>query len=293
MIDAHVHLYESCVIKNPRKWADEQGEHHWADCVAPVNGKSIQGWATLEQLLRDMDQAGIEKAVLLGWYWENHETCITQNRWYRRWKDAHPDRLIAFANVNALACQAAIDELTWAHEHGFRGLGECLPQAQGYTLRTPKWLDVVSHATQLGFPINLHVTEPVGRNHPGRIPTPLEDFQWLAEQFPETSFILAHLGGLLPLHELNNAFRKTAQNLYYDTAAVPLLYRKSVYKHIIEIAGADKLIFGTDYPLLVKPKTQRVPTFEPILEDLKSSGIDEADLKKVCSQNMARLLAKK
>ena len=85
-----------------------------------------------------MDDAEIEKIILLGWYWENIETCQEQNQWYARWIKEYPDRIDAFAALNATA-DVASDIVTWAVDNGFKGIGECLPQVQGHTLRDSCW----------------------------------------------------------------------------------------------------------------------------------------------------------
>ena len=42
-------------------------------------------------------------------------------------------------------------------------------------------------AAENGWPVTFHVTEPVGHNYPGRVPTPFEDFLWLTREIPELS----------------------------------------------------------------------------------------------------------
>jgi hypothetical protein len=44
-------------------------------------------------------------------------------------------------------------------------------------------------------------------------------------------------------------------NVYYDTAASPYLYRSDIYRLAAEAAGAHKILFATDYPLLPYPRT--------------------------------------
>ena len=75
-------------------------------------------------------------------------------------------------------------------------------------MKDPVWLECVKFASENGLPINFHVTEPVGHDYPGRIPTPFEDFLWLACEFPELKIILAHAGGLFPFYELNPKVKK-------------------------------------------------------------------------------------
>jgi len=279
LIDVHTHLYPEEVWRNPRQWGEDHDEQHWSNCVAPLNAISIQGWADLDTLIRDMDIAEIEKVVLLGWYWENQETCEEQNRWYAQAIREHPDRLIAFAAINATSGQAATDSIDRAVELGFRGLGECLPQVQGHTLRDECWLKVVEKATAANLLINLHVTEPIGHDYPGKVETPLEDYVWLAEMFPDTTFILAHWGGLLPFYELNPSVRHKMANVFYDTAASPLIYSKKVFRTVLDIIGPDRILYGSDYPLRLYPAEVTDPDFTTFLKEIRSANMtpDEED----------------
>jgi len=38
--------------------------------------------------------------------------------------------------------------------------------------------------------------------------------------------------------------------VYYDTAATPFLYDKSVYGAALALGLGDKIVFGSDFPLL-------------------------------------------
>src|SRR5579863_4456960 len=134
VIDAHVHLYPAEVAAEPAAWARAQGEPGWAACVAPAGRRSIQGWADPEAALADMDEAGIDACLMLGWYWERQETCELQNGWHAAWIRRHPGRLAAFAAVQPAAGQRAVEALERALDDGLCGVGELLPQAQGFGL---------------------------------------------------------------------------------------------------------------------------------------------------------------
>lgn len=116
---------------------------------------------------------------------------------------------------------------------------------------------MVSWATEHKMPIMLHVPEPAGHNYAGKISTPLSDYQWIAETFPETTFIFAHWGGLLPFYELNAHCKKVLKNAYYDTAASPLLYDKRIYQAMVGLIGSEKILFGQTIHLEPFPKNKR------------------------------------
>jgi predicted TIM-barrel fold metal-dependent hydrolase len=198
--------------------------------------------------------------------------------------------LLGFATVQPLAGQQALDEVKRALDNGLCGIGELLPYAQGHSIRDDAFLAVVELAVELNIPLCLHGAEPVGHDYPGRAYTPLQDYVWLAEQYPDLKLILAHLGGLLPYYELNRNLQKAMRNVYYDTAAVPLLYRPVVYKSVVDIIRPEKVLYGSDYPLLIYPRKTRLPGFCDLLTEIKNSGLTEKQLTLVLGENIQRLL---
>lgn len=258
VIDAHVHLYPPEVNRDPAGWAVAHGEPQWARMCArtrKTTGRPVQGFPSVDDLLRDMDAAGVERAVLLGWYWETHASCAGQNRFYAECVRAHPGRLSAFAAVNPDAGAEALAEVRRARDAGLAGLGELSPHSQGVELDDPRWLAVLALADELRLPVNLHVTEPEGGEYPGRVETPLEDFFAMARAFPRVRFILAHWGGRL-WRETARAGAAWPGNVWLDTAAAPLLYGADaeIWPEGLAQAGAERVLWGTDYPLELYPQ---------------------------------------
>jgi predicted TIM-barrel fold metal-dependent hydrolase len=228
-------------------------------------------------MIEDMDCAGVDRCALLAWYWEKPETCRLHNDWNARWIEEDPDRFYAFAAIHP-EMNDPMEELQIRHDQGFSGIGECHPMAQGFSMRDPSWLACMEFASEKGWPVNFHVTEPVGHDHPGRIPTPLDDFLWLARQFPELKIILAHAGGLFPFFELNPRLKPELANVYYDLAACPLLYEPSLYRLLLDTVGHEKIIWGSDYPLRIFPRKLKTPDFltfrNELVENAKLSEIE-------------------
>jgi predicted TIM-barrel fold metal-dependent hydrolase len=118
----------------------------------------------------------------------------------------------------------------------------------------------------------------------------LQDYVWLAGQYPDLKLILAHLGGLLPFYELNRPVQKVMKNVYYDTAAVPLLYRPEVYQMVAQVVGEEKILFGSDYPLLIYPRRTRTPGFRDLLVEIKGAGLTSQQLSRILGGNAKQLL---
>ncbi len=269
IIDAHVHLYPPEVNRAPADWAAACGEAHWATLCTRrrKDGRPVQAFPSLDQLLRDMDAAGVTKAVLLGWYWERPETCRMQNRFYAECLRAHPDRLAAFAAIHPAMTPG---EVVWAEDSGFAGLGELSPHSQGAGLQERTIRAMVEEAGRRKLAVNLHVTDPQSRRYPGWVETPLADFVQLAHDFPETNFILAHWGGGLAW----SAEAAALPNVWFDTAASPLLYGPEVWTK----AKSDRVLFGSDYPLRLYPQSESAPGFGNLLAEAKQAGATPAVL---------------
>jgi predicted TIM-barrel fold metal-dependent hydrolase len=272
IVDAHVHLYPPEVNRDPAGWAAAQGERHWAELCTRrrKDGRPVQAFPSVDQLLRDMDAAGVAQAVLLGWYWEHHESCVMQNKFYADCIRAHPDRLMALASLQPLAGDAALAEAVRALEDGLVGFGELSPHSQQVPLGHPVWREIMRLAGARKVPVNLHVTDPGSKPYPGRIDTPLSDFIGLAREFPWTRLILAHWGGGLAFDTENVAL----PNVYFDTAASPLLYGPEVWATPLR----DRILFGSDYPLILFPRTEMAPGFGGLIAEAKEAGASDAVL---------------
>ena len=270
IIDAHVHLYPPEVNRSPAAWAASCGETHFSELCTRrrKDGKPVQGFPSLDQLLRDMDAAGVTKAVLLGWYWEQHATCVAHNEFYADCVRAHPDRLAAFATVQPRVGTAALEEAKRALDADLIGLGELSPHSQHFAIGDPVWRQILLLAAERKVPVNLHVTDPASRKFPGRVDTPWDDFLQLAQEFPRTTFILAHWGGGLAWAEAVRAL----PNVWFDTAASSLLYGPEVWTK----TANERVLFGTDYPLILYPRTASAPAFGGLIEEAKRAGASGA-----------------
>ncbi len=272
IIDAHVHLYPPEVDGDPAAWAAAQGERHWSVLCTRRrrDGRPVQSLPTVAELLRAMDQAGIARALLLGWYWEKPDTCRWQNRFHAECVRQHPDRLSACATLHPAAGFAALrEELFRARDAGLVGLGELSPHSQAYRMDDPVFLQALELAGDFHWPVNLHVTDPDARPFPGKIETPLAEFAALARKLPATTFVLAHWGGLLPLRDPGVL---AMSNLYYDTAASPLMYDVEVWRRFLAVVPRNRVLFGSDYPLNLYPKVSIEAEMSRFVEEARTAG---------------------
>jgi hypothetical protein len=132
-----------------------------------------------------------------------------------------------------------------ARDAGLAGFGELSPHAQGYAVDDAVFTEVLTLAGDWKMPVTLHVTDPDSKPFPGRVDTPLADFVLSRASFPHHVHPRA-LGGLLPLRDPAAA---QLSNLWYDTAASPLLYDAGIWSRFAGVVPSTRIVFGSDYPL--------------------------------------------
>lgn len=240
--------------------------------------------AEADALLRDMDAAGIDHAVVMGFGWTDQGIAQIANDYLVSAAKAHSDRISAFASVNPAWGDEAKVEARRCLDAGAVGLGELHADTQGYDIGDVNVMaPIMSLLCDTGLPVTIHASEPVGHPYPGKGRTTPEKLLRFASNFPENRIVLAHLGGGLPFYEAMPEVAEALSNVWYDTAALPYLYQPSAIAAAATTAGADRILFGTDYPLL---KHRRV------LEHVKSARLSGVDRDKILGNNAAALLFK-
>ena len=289
-IDAHAHYTPPSMVKDLARFAEQ--EPYWGLLITPDSvNHTEQGWATPERMIEDMDRAGIDRVVLLGESQQNHDNCFARNNQgldiVRRW----PDRVIAFAVVQPRAGKKALDELKRCLDGGMQGVGELGAYSQGFALDHPDFLRLAEACIEHGVPLNLHVSEEIGHFYLGKSTTPLRHYHRLAQRYPELKLILSHWGGGLFLYEIMPEVRQDLKNVWYDMAASPLLFpTEEIFKVALQCVDHRKLLFGTDYPLLIYPDRQSEPDLRPFLGEIDGLGLEPEVYADIMGRNAARLL---
>lgn len=247
-VDHHVHIYPPELNADPSGWAARNAESRWAVmCLRKRrDGGPVQEFPSVDDLLHALDAAGLERATMLGWYWENAATCSWHNRALASWARAHPDRLSASATVHPDSHPEMIEaELMRAREEGCSGLGELSPHSVGSSLGAPGLTTALDLAERWGWSANFHLTDPATRPYPGRVETPTEEFIELARKRPCLSLIFAHWAGGADVRDL--------PNVTVDTAAAPLIYGDAAWAMLGRTVLRNQVRFGSDYPLRLHP----------------------------------------
>jgi predicted TIM-barrel fold metal-dependent hydrolase len=208
--------------------------------------------ATAEMLIASMDRAGIDASVVFGFSWADDGLLRTNNDYVLDAMSRHPDRLIGFACINPLDGGAATREIERCAARGIRGLGELMPDGQGYALDDIDLLTPIVQAARHHRLILLtHTSEPLGHTYPGKGHTTPDQIVRFAQHFPDVKLVCAHWGGGLPFYELMPELMLVLRNVYYDTAAGHYLYRDKILDLAMGLMP-HKILWATDFPLITQ-----------------------------------------
>ena len=281
-IDAHTHIFPPDVVASRERLFSR--DPFFKELYENPRARM----ASAEQLVAELDAAGFDLAVACGWGWTDHALCVEQNDYLIDAVRRFPRRIVGFAAVQPAAGERAVQEAERALKGGLGGIGELMPHGQGYQLDqsgqpdgAPLLAPLAELAVERGVPILTHTSEPVGHLYPGKGNVTVQTVVNLASAFPDLKLICGHWGGGLPFYELMKEVAASLANVYYDTAASPYLYDPRVYRAATVLAGPEKILFGSDYPLLKIARCAR---------QVVDAALPEEDTARILGLNAARLL---
>lgn len=272
-VDAHTHLF------SPSQ-RDERAEIAERDhTFGEIYGSPEAKMATLAELLAALDAAEIRHAVAAGFAFSNERDIDEQNGYLLEARRCSQGRVTVVATVNP-GRAGWEQQARQALEAGAVGFGELRPHNQGWEPLGPAGRALCGLARDAGAVLLWHVSEPVGHGYPGKEGgiSPVELCR-IATEFPQVKMVGAHLGGGLAYYLQMPEVKAAIENVYFDTAAVTLLYDDQSVARLVDLAGPGRVIFGSDYPLL-SPRRQ----LQRLLGQLPG---DVA--KQVCGGNAERL----
>lgn len=180
----------------------------------------------------------------------------------------HPDRLIGYVSVPTPRLgQRAVDEVHRCYEkYGMRGLKiYSHPEA---SIAEPGTCPLLEAAAEHGMIILAHTTP--------------DECDYLMERVPQARLLMAHMGGhpyaFGDWHRAV-AVAKKHKNLLLDTASSQI--DNGMLEYAVAEVGAEKILFGTDMPLL-DPHTQ--------LAKVTGTELSDADKALITGGNVVRLL---
>ena len=237
--------------------------------------------ATADDLIAMMDESGVDLSVVLGFGWCDLEIAREANDCLLDAAARYPGRIAPFCSVHPGWGDDALREVERCVDAGAIGIGELHPTSQEIDLAMDESFEPLARlATERGLLVTVHGSEPVGHVYPGKGSTTPERLIGIVERFPDVHWVFAHWGGGLPFYALMPEVRAALANTSFDSAASPFLYDADVFHVASRAVGTERVLFGSDYPLLPASR---------VMEQARGT-LDPAAAQAVLGGNAARLL---
>lgn len=276
IIDFHTHIF-------PPWLRERRDEYIKADpCFSLLYSQPEARIATAEELLASMDEAGISVSVVLNAGWISHELCVKTNDYILDSVSRYPTRLVGFCAIQPRAGDAAVAELERCAKAGAKGIGELRSDVQGFDLADKTTMKpLIDAALKHDLIFLTHSSEPVGHEYSGKGSITPDILYSFITAFPNSKLVCAHWGGGLPFYALMPEVAKALANVFFDTAATVFLYKPEIFEQMSHIIGSDKILFGTDYPLMHQNR---------VIAQIQSSQLPEEDKARILGANAQELL---
>ena len=212
---------------------------------------------TDEQLLADLDAAGIVRSLITGF--DERSTCgvrFVSNEAVAALRDRHPDRFVAFAGADIMRGSEALADLErWVTEHGFRGLS-LRPFMVGEVATHRAYFPFYAKCVELGIPLSIHTSANWTRTRRSELGHP-RYIDEVACHFPELRIIMSHGGYPWVLEACLVAWKHP--NVYLELGAHRPKYLAApgagwdALLRFGQTTIRDKVLFGTGAFLINRP----------------------------------------
>ena len=258
IIDAHVHIYPDTIAK---KASGSIGAFY----EMPVLYDGSTG-----MLIQMCERAGVDKCVLCA-----VATAPGQVRAINKFLAKEKTRL-GYAALAALhpkmTPEALAQALDFAVAHGLRG-AKLHPDFQRFRADDPAVFFLYEALAARGLPLLLHAGDSrYDFSSPQRIAN-------TAKAFPSLTIVAAHLGGWSEW-ESSARLLPGCGNVYVDSSSSLYGLTQEQAREIIWAFGANRVLFGTDYPMWDAADE---------LRRLRGLGLEEDELQLILYKNAQRL----
>lgn len=247
-----------------------------------VNAQTFAG-VTHKEMLERMDRAGIEKSFLIAAKVGQlgHPACYHVP--YKLVADAvqaHPDRFYGLAGLDPTEGMAGVRELERSvREYGFIG-AHFYPHWFELAPDHARWYPFYAKCVELDVPIQLQVGQSMvyDPRYPRRSVGRPITLDAVACDFPELKIVGIHVG--IPWTDEMIAMAWKHANVYIGSDAHSPRYWPASFVHFIKSFGKDKVLFGTDFPVL---------DFERTMKEIDALGFSDEVRAKFLRDNAIKL----
>lgn len=192
---------------------------------------------TMDDMIRSMDRNGISKSVTLPVATKPEQVPgINANL------PLNSDRIVPFGAANPFS-ENWENEIDYLVEKGVKGV-KLHPEYQGFYIDDPVYYPFYEKLASANLITLFHAgydPGPFSRDHakPGM-------FLSLMENIPNLTIVAGHFGGLLMWDEVLEHL--AGKDIWFDTAAICDFIDPKLFEKIVNIHGADKVLYGSDTP---------------------------------------------
>ena len=161
----------------------------------------------------------------------------------------YPEHYLPGVNIHPHFPEESCAQIQKFYDLGFRWIGELAWYVMGYkAYSTPGMFKILELAQDLGMVLNIH-------------PSNLEDEAELAANFPRLPIVIAHpeSNGIMANYQLAQKY----PNIYLDLSGSGL-FRWGMLRKGIDMIGAERILFGTDFPVVSAGMTVGGVLFEHV-----------------------------
>ena len=276
IIDFHTHIVSPKIKQNRDDYARQ------CRSFASIFSDPKAKLATAEEIIAAMDNDSVDVSVVLNYGWSTQLLCAEVNDYILDSITRYSKRLVGFCSVVPSEDEAALREVERCIQNGAKGIGELRLDDH---LKKKKSLAAVKPIVDIIIKHNsillTHTSEPVGHQYSGKGEATPDMIYRLITTFPDLKLVCAHWGGGLPFYALMPEVKAALKNVYFDTAASPFLYTPQIYSQVVQLVGADKILFGSDYPLIPQRR---------FLKEIFALDLSAATKRKILADNAKNLL---
>lgn len=227
IIDAHAHIYPK---KIAQKATETIGVFYDIKMEMPAG--------TPERLIEEGTRAGISRYVVHSVATTAHQV-RSINEFIKREMEAHPE-FIGFITLHQDLSEDEVErEIAWALQNGFKGI-KLHPDFQKFNVDDEN-AEKFYRAAAGKLPLLIHMGDDrYEYSKPERLVR-------MAKKYRDTTFIAAHFGGYRCWDEV--ACYCGLDNVYFDTCSSLTFISPERAKELIDLLGADKFFFATDFPM--------------------------------------------
>jgi predicted TIM-barrel fold metal-dependent hydrolase len=209
--------------------------------------------ATADRLILEMDEAGINKTVIVGldydFLFRGKINFKGYNDYVASIIEEYPNRFIGFAGIDPRRGKEAIQELERCVEQGFKGVK--LWPLTGFYPDDPAFYSFYERVQELGVIILCHTGEcPPSTYIKYCAPRYIDK---VAVDFPDIKIIMAHIGRPWTSEAISIATKNS--NVYFDISGWEPAFKRMPVALLQTLAqaklscGIEKILFGTDWLL--------------------------------------------